>query len=149
LLGGIAGGAILWLFRRYSPKPFAPLQSKFSLVLLARVLYGGITEELFVRWGLMTVLVWFLWRFWQGMVNQPSIGLVWVAIVTSALIFGFSHLPAASALIAHLSVPLAAYIVIANATFGLIAGYLYWCYGLESAILAHASAHLVAFVLWR
>ncbi len=35
------------------------------------------------------------------------------------------------------------FIIIANSAFGLIAGYLYWKKGLESAIIAHMSAHLI------
>lgn len=36
-----------------------------------------------------------------------------------------------------------AYVIVANSIFGLIAGYLYWQKGLEAAIIAHMSAHLV------
>src|SRR5260370_3402043 len=68
LVGGLAGGiAILssWLLW----KPFLPLefvtraeQLNRFLPVLTRLLYGGITEELLLRWGVMTVLVWAAWR---------------------------------------------------------------------------------------
>jgi len=35
------------------------------------------------------------------------------------------------------------FIVLANSFFGLVAGYLYWRKGLEAAIIAHMSAHIV------
>ena len=35
------------------------------------------------------------------------------------------------------------YVIVANSVFGLIAGYLYWKRGLESAMLAHMLAHVV------
>lgn len=34
------------------------------------------------------------------------------------------------------------YVVLGNAAFGLVAGWLYWRYGLEAAVLAHAGAHV-------
>lgn len=34
----------------------------FEVPLVTRLLYGGITEELLTRWGLMTLFAWVLWR---------------------------------------------------------------------------------------
>jgi membrane protease YdiL (CAAX protease family) len=39
-----------------------------------------------------------------------------------------------------------AYVLAGNTVFGIVAGYLYWRWGLETAILAHAGAHVVVFV---
>jgi len=47
------------------------------------------------------------------------------------------------ALIGSITPALAAYVVIANAAFVLVAGWLYWRDGPESALLAHVSAHAV------
>ena len=41
---------------------------------------------------------------------------------------------------------LVAFIVGANTVFGLLFGYLFWRYGLESAMVAHALAHAVGYV---
>lgn len=43
------------------------------------------------------------------------------------------------------SASVVARITFGNALFGLVAGYLFWRYGLEAAIAAHVSAHVVAF----
>jgi hypothetical protein len=37
------------------------------------------------------------------------------------------------------------FVIVGNSAFGLIAGYLYWKKGLESAMLAHALTHIVLF----
>jgi len=37
------------------------------------------------------------------------------------------------------------FVIVGNSAFGLIAGYLYWKKGLESAIIAHALTHVVMF----
>jgi hypothetical protein len=34
-------------------------------------------------------------------------------------------------------------VIVANSVFGIVAGYLYWKFGLESAIIAHILGHVV------
>ena len=57
--------------------------------------------------------------------------------------FGAGHLPAASVLIGTLTVNIVVFVVVANSVFGILFGYLFWRYGLEAAMIAHATAHLV------
>jgi membrane protease YdiL (CAAX protease family) len=58
----------------------------------SRLLYGGITEELLLRWGLMTLLVWAGWRiFERGRGKPPAVYFVG-AIIISAIIFGLGCL---------------------------------------------------------
>ncbi len=146
LLGGLASGVVLWLLTRYSPESLANLQAQFAIPPSVRFLYGGVTEELLIRWGLMTLIVWFLWRILEGGVGTPSDTVMWLAICIGAIMFGLGHLPTVSAMIGHLSAQVAVYVICANAAFGLVAGWLYWRYGLESAIIAHAMAHVVLLV---
>jgi hypothetical protein len=35
---------------------------------------------------------------------------------------------------------------VANSVFGVLFGYLFWRYGLEAAMIAHAAAHLVNYI---
>ena len=144
MAGGILGAVVLVAFTRFAPEQLAQLQERFVLPIAARVLYGGITEEILVRWGLMTVLVWIFWRLFDGGTGLPSATSVWVPVVLSALAFGALHLPVVVAMLGSPTVGLASYIVLANAAFGVVAGYLYWRHGLEAAILAHIVAHLGA-----
>jgi len=60
-----------------------------------RLLYGGITEELLMRWGLMTLFVWVAWRVFQRRAVKPTKGSFVAAILVSSLIFGMGHLPIA------------------------------------------------------
>jgi hypothetical protein len=144
LAGGAAGAVLLLAFARFAPPSLAGLQERFTMPLSARLLYGGITEEILVRWGLMTVLAWLL----RQVVPDGSVA-VWLSIVLSALAFGALHLPVVSAMLGTLSVTLVLYIVLANAAFGIIAGILYWRHGLEAAVLAHVLAHLGAYAAER
>jgi membrane protease YdiL (CAAX protease family) len=147
LIGGVPGGLLLFASLRLSPGPIAALQGQFTPPLFARVLYGGITEEVLLRWGLMTVFTWLTWRFVQRKSGTVKVGLVWLAIVASALLFGAGHLPLAHFLIGSLNGPVVAFVVGLNAAFGVLFGWLYWRRGLESAMVAHAAAHLVSYVV--
>jgi len=112
-----------------------------------RILYGGFTEEILLRWGLMTFLVWIFSRVArrsdQASDKPPGPSIVIAAIFISAVVFGLGHLPIASALAGGLTVPLVVYVATANALFGIVAGFLYWRRGLEAAMLAHMCAHVV------
>lgn len=147
LIGAAFGAGLLHAFVLLAPEPLSALQDRTSMPLLARVLYGGLTEEVLVRWGLMTLLLWLFWRVVQGGVGEPSAAIAWAAIIVSALVFGLAHLPTVSALLGELRGAVPVYVVFANAAFGLVAGFLYWRHGLEAAAIAHVGAHLGAALL--
>lgn len=143
LLGGLAGGAFLVVLSYATPAALVAAGQDISLPLSARILYGGITEELLLRWGFMSLLLWLLWRFVRRAPRLPSAGLVWMAIIGSALLFGVGHLPAAHAVVGDLDFRVVSYVVGGNAAFSVLAGWLFWRFGLESSMLAHGVAHVV------
>lgn len=113
------------------------------------VLYGGIVEEILLRWGLMTLLAWLLWRLFQRGQGTPRAWIMWVAIVASALLFGAGHLPAAAVLYGGLTPPVIVRIVGLNSVLGIGFGWLFWRYSLEAAMLSHASWHVItSLVAW-
>ena len=148
IAGFIAGVVILssyLLFRPILPPVFVTRAERLnsSMPLLTRLLYGGITEELLLRWGLLTLLVWAAWRIFQRGRGTPRAIYFVSAIVISSVVFGIGHLPIVPALEVDFTFTIVAFIVLANSLFGLIAGYLYWQKGLEAAIIAHMSTHIV------
>jgi membrane protease YdiL (CAAX protease family) len=149
LVVGVLGGFLLFASLRMSPAPIAALQGQFNPPLYARMLYGGITEEVLLRWGLMTAFTWLAWRLFQRKRGAVRPVLVWLAIAVSALLFGVGHLPVASFLIGSLNGSVVLFVVGLNATFGLLFGWLFWRRGLESAMTAHAVTHLVSFLATR
>ena len=151
IIGGLAGGIAIVLIA-LAWKPFLPLEvtrliSEFGkfVPLPTRLLYGGITEELLLRWGVMTLLVWGAWRLFQKGQDKPKPACFIGAIVISSVVFGIGHLPIAFMLFPEATLALTVFVIVGNSAFGLIAGYLYWKKGLESAMLAHMSAHVVMF----
>ena len=149
-VGGILGGVLLVLFTQIStphlPPEFLDNAKDFSPPLYTKLLYGGITEEILIRWGLMSFVVWGSFRLTQSKDSKVRAYHYILGIVVSAFIFGLGHLPVASLLSPVVTNELVAYIIVGNSIFGLIAGYLYWQRGLEAAILGHMLAHVVMVV---
>lgn len=109
-----------------------------------RLFYGGITEELLLRWGFMAPLAYALW-WGRNKVGQstrtPSATIMWIAIVVSAVAFGVGHLPALAAMF-ELTTPLIIRTVALNALVGIALGWLFWRRSLETAMIAHAAFHV-------
>jgi hypothetical protein len=109
--------------------------------LLASV-YGGIDEEILLRLFLLSLLAWLIGFVWHVPGGGPTVGALWIANILAAVIFGLGHLPATAAL-ARLTPLLIWRAILLNGIVGVAAGYLYWRYGLEAAMLAHFSADIV------
>lgn len=151
ILGGILGGAFIVLFalsfQTLLPTEFILAAKKMSMPWYARIFYGGIAEELLIRWGLMSCLVWLIFRCFQNGSAEIKPIIYISAILVSALVFGLGHLPAAHLLSSVVTVPLIVYIIVGNAVFGIVAGGLYWKFGLECAIMSHMVAHITMVIL--
>jgi len=104
-----------------------------------RVLYGGAVEEVLMRWGLMTVLVW----LGALLAGEPSTGVMWAAILISGVVFGLGHAPSVLAAGGRRTPMLFAATISLNLWAGTIFAWLYWHYGLEAAMMGHALFHLV------
>lgn len=115
--------------------------------LLVRVLYGGITEELLLRWGMMSFLIWLGWRIVQRREGAARPAIVWAGNIVAALLFGLGHLPAA--FMSGLTGPVWIVLVVGlNALLGVLFGWLFWRKGLEATIIAHAFTHVVAVLVF-
>lgn len=109
-----------------------------------RLFYGGITEELLLRWGFMAPLAYVLWwgRNKVGDATEtPSATIMWVAIVVSAVAFGVGHLPALASMF-ELTTPIIVRTIALNALVGIALGWLFWRRSLETAMIAHAAFHV-------
>jgi membrane protease YdiL (CAAX protease family) len=149
IAAGIAGGCAIVLFwvvvKPFLSTEFISRAEHFNTLLphVVRFMYGGITEEILLRWGLMTFLVWIGWKLFQRGRGEPHAGFVLASIFLSALLFGVGHLPIAFLINNGLDLPVVVYVIMANGIFGIVAGFLYWRRGLESAIISHMFAHVV------
>jgi hypothetical protein len=110
--------------------------------LLVGVLYGGVVEEITMRFGLMSLVVLGV-RQIGGAGAGPASGVaVTVGILVSAALFAAGHLPALAAAGIALEPPLVARTLLWNGLLGIVFGVLFARRDLESAMAAHAGFHL-------
>lgn len=142
-IGGVIAGVLLTViatvFTSLSPQEITKLAATMKPTMAARFLYGGITEEILMRFGLMTFIIWLLSKIFKSYPNS----IYWTGILLTAFIFALSHLPVAFQTLGNPSVALLSYILIGNSIGGIIFGWLYWKKGLEAAFVAHITAHIV------
>jgi hypothetical protein len=140
-------GLDAWLFVRYLPhlaSSSATNPPAWQGFLAS--FYGGITEELLLRLGVMSFFVWLLAKAWHDEKGLPRASVFWAATILSAVLFGLGHLPATAALMPLTKLVVLRAIVL-NGLPGIVFGYLYWKRGLESAMVGHFAGDLVLHVL--
>jgi hypothetical protein len=108
--------------------------------------YGGINEEILLRLFLLSLLAWLIGFAWHLPDGRPALGALWLANIIAAVVFGLSHLPATAALV-KLTPLLIVRAILLNGIVGVAAGFLYWQYGLEAAMLAHFAADIVLHII--
>jgi len=106
-------------------------------------IFGSIYEEIIIRWGIMTLIVWAFWRIGQKGVGIPKNSLIWSGIILSQILFAFGHTPPLIRF--GITNPLWSIATIFIVTFPW--GWLFWKRGIESAIFAHMSFHIVVILL--
>jgi membrane protease YdiL (CAAX protease family) len=128
-------GSSLALFESY-PAPW-----KWLLISL----HAGIAEEIFFRLGLLTMLAWLGSLLWRNAEGQPAQAVFWGANLLAGLAFGVAHLFGG---MPYPEIPvIMARIVVQNTAIGLVFGWLYRRWGLESAMLAHLTVDVVFYVI--
>ncbi len=145
LLGSIATAGVLalyyGLFRgKLDPADVLRMErARLQVGMVARVLQGGIVEEVIFRWGALALFAWLGTALGGG----STLGM-WFGIIMAGLLFGLAHLPGAVALGMRRSWALFGTAVVVNLWVGIVCGWLAWRYGLLAAMLAHGLVH----VLW-
>jgi membrane protease YdiL (CAAX protease family) len=111
----------------------------FRYKVLAAI-YGGIAEELIMRLGVFSLLLW-LWKLlFEGDTN--SLRVLWSVNLVTSLLFAAGHLPATAALL-PLTRPIVLRTLLMNVPVSLAFGFAYFTWGLEASMLAHTCASLV------
>jgi membrane protease YdiL (CAAX protease family) len=110
-------------------------------------LYGGIDEELLMRFFLLSVLVSLSLMISKHVTKKGGkTTAVWVAIILSSLFFAFGQLPA-STFSASGAVPSIVRVALLQGLAGILFGWLYWKKGLEAAMVAHFSSDVMLLVI--
>jgi hypothetical protein len=123
-------------------RPGSVLESWTPALLLAGILYGGMVEEVLMRWGVMSLATLALWRTIARRSSSPPTAVLALAALTAAIAFGMAHLPALGLQDAELSFGPVLRTLFLNVIAGLFYG---WCFArrdLLAAMGAHAGTHL-------
>ncbi|MED4455072.1 CPBP family intramembrane glutamic endopeptidase [Metabacillus fastidiosus] len=147
ILAGVAGTAILILIDYYVFMPQLEELAKYSaerkdisfLTGLSTIFQGGYAEEVMLRFGAMTFVVWLLSLIFK----KNYAWIYWFAIIGTAILFGIGHLGAVFSIIETVTPLLIVRTIFLNAVLGIICGYLYWKKGLEYAIIAHIVGDII------
>ncbi|WP_291836236.1 CPBP family glutamic-type intramembrane protease [Limimaricola sp.] len=126
--------------------PAAKTPAPFALPLTTRILYGGLAEELMMRWGLMSLLAWAGWQLAGRPETLPATA-AWAAIILAALVFAAGHLPLLARVPSGWRARNVLLVMVGNTVPGIGFGWLFLARGIEAAMLSHALAHVLAWAL--
>lgn len=147
ILAGIIAGVLVvfinYLFTATFPIEYVEVSNSFELNIITRFLYGGVVEEIMMRFGLMSFLAWVLFKVFRTSENW----IFWFANILAALLFAVGHFPALWALVPDPNIGLYLFILLANGVAGIIFGCMYIKRGLECAMIAHLMTHAVMLIL--
>ena len=104
---------------------------------------AGITEETLFRLFGLSLLAWLGGLLLHDSNGRPKPIIFWIANVLFALAFGVAHLPAQATIGLPLNPLVVTATIVLNGIGGLVFGWLFFTFGLESAILAHILADIV------
>jgi membrane protease YdiL (CAAX protease family) len=157
ILKGIGYGLVLAVIQYLLELAFQPwlpeglkldAESRSLLNTLGGIFYGGIVEEILLRWGLMSLFIWIGWRLFQRDKSQPSPRVIWISILLTSLLFAIGHL-GATILLAPLTLVVFVRMIVLNGMAGVLFGWLFWKKGLEVAMIAHATVHIIiSLIVW-
>jgi ABC-2 type transport system ATP-binding protein len=115
------------------------------LIGLLAAFSAGVTEETLLRLFGLSLLAWLGGLLFQDSEGRPKLAVLWIANILFALAFGAAHLPAAEAMGWPINTLIVTRTLVINGISGLILGWLFWSFGLETAMLAHFFGDVVLY----
>ena len=104
---------------------------------------AGITEETLFRLFGLSLIAWLGGLLFHDSDGRPKPTVFWIANILFALAFGAAHLPTEAAIGLPLNPLVVTSTLVLNGIGGLVFGWLFWTFGLESAVLAHILADIL------
>ena len=87
ILTGFSLSCLGHIFNLFFSVEFDKLSKSIVLSVPARLLYGGITEEIMLRFGLMTFIVWLMSKIFK----TTNSFIYWIGILFTAAIFALGQ----------------------------------------------------------
>ena len=108
---------------------------------------AGVTEETTFRLFGLSLLAWLGGLLFRDSDGRPKLAVFWIANILFALAFGAMHLPAARSLGWPINNLVIIRTLVLNGIGGLVLGWLFWTFGLETAMLAHFFGDVIRYAL--
>jgi Type II CAAX prenyl endopeptidase Rce1-like len=108
---------------------------------------AGITEETLYRLFGLSLIAWLGGLLFHDSDGRPNQTVFWVANILFAVGFGLAHLPKAATMGLPINTFVVTYTLALNGIGGLLFGWMFWTFGLESAMLAHFFADVIMYAL--
>ena len=121
-LTGILTTVIGIIFKSSISQEFIDLGNKIKITTIARFGYGGLTEEILMRFGFMTLVVWLISKITKNLGNSTY----WTGIILASILFAVGHFPVVFNAVQNPTISLLTYVLIGNSSAGLFFGWLYW-----------------------
>ena len=152
---GVLLGIILGVDHFTSGALYPKIQSanidSFSLNgILASIFYGGIIEEVMLRLFFMALLALIIWKVFFKKYSREEIPqkVLIIANVVAALVFSLGHIPATIGIFGTLTPFIVIRCFVLNGVAGYLFGEAFRKYGIGYAMIAHALAHIVKFIIF-
>ena len=142
--GGVIGAAWLVTLAVVWPESMSFVDPVYGLPLLPKILYGSFTEELLLRFGMLSLVMWLMWKAFGSPKRRPGWLLGWAAIAIAALLSAGIPVYLGWTVTGTMSAAVVAQLLVCEIVYGLLAGVMFWRYGLESAMLAHLVTYLLS-----
>jgi len=111
-----------------SPSPLYGFLAAFS---------AGVTEETLFRLFGLSLLAWLGGLLFHDPDGRPKLAVLWMANILFAIAFGAAHLQTAAAIGWPINALIITRTIVLNSLAGVAFGWLFWTFGLESAMLEH------------
>jgi ABC-2 type transport system ATP-binding protein len=108
---------------------------------------ASVTEETTFRLFGLSLLAWLGGLLFHDSEKRPKLAVLWSANLLFALAFGAMHLPAARAMGWPINTLIITRTLVLNGLGGLVLGWLFWTFGLETAMLAHFFGDVLRYAL--
>ena len=142
LLTGVLTTIIGIVFKSSIPQEFIDIGNKIKITTIARFAYGGLTEEILMRFGFMTLVVWIVFKISKKLNSSTY----WIGILLASILFAVGHFPVVFNAVKNPTTALLTYVFMGNSIAGLFFGWLYWKKGLEAAFVGHIFAHVAMLI---
>ncbi|MGB7538875.1 MAG: CPBP family intramembrane glutamic endopeptidase [Anaerolineales bacterium] len=153
-VSGAAAGGLLLLLSQFVFGPWMDISITAAGISVPEVhwswwegllasLSAGFNEEVWLRLFLLNGLAWSGGLLFGKKTGRPGTAPLWAANVLSTLVFGALHISNILVVGMPVDVVTVTSTLVLNGIIGILFGWLYWKYGLESAMVSHFAADLI------